>query len=279
MRYVKGSVVMALLAGLTALALGAGAVAAETCPEQGKVEGGNLNGIVLEAGTLVCIKGADTLVEVVADGTSTLQQLLGATNQNGQLQDVSHYTVLSQPTTTTTTTSTTTTTLPGQVTVQIEGYCVVDQDGVGLAYMDFAPTQAAIFTINGVVYDGPPSFGINAQFGVNTWSAVARDGFTLTGETSGTFTIDECGVPGTTTTTVPTTTTDPTTSTPDATLTIPPDQGTPGTSGTPTTARTATAETLPFTGPGTLGPLALVAGSLLTLGATLVAGFRRRDDE
>jgi hypothetical protein len=89
-------------------------LAADTCPSDGKVEGGNLNGIVLDAGTQVCIKGGQKLVTVTADGMSTLQVLLDARNANGQLQDVSHYTVLEDPSDTTTTslTSSTTTTEP-----------------------------------------------------------------------------------------------------------------------------------------------------------------------
>ena len=81
--------------------------AAEVCPEQGKVESvvdGDLDGIVLDAGVEVCIKGGQVLMTVTADGTSTLAELLG-TGQN-----VSHYTVLEV------TSSTTSTTVPSTTT-------------------------------------------------------------------------------------------------------------------------------------------------------------------
>lgn len=98
------------------LSLGALAAPADVCPEDGKVEStvdGDLDGIVLEVGTEVCIKGGQTLVTVTADGTSTLAELLG-TGQN-----VSHYTVLETPSTTTSTTTSipaTTSTIPESTT-------------------------------------------------------------------------------------------------------------------------------------------------------------------
>ena len=79
----------------------------EVCPSEGKVETGDLNGIVLPAGTEVCIKAGTTVVYVTADGIQTLHQLVGVE------QGVSHYTVIS---TTTTTTSPTTTTVPPTTT-------------------------------------------------------------------------------------------------------------------------------------------------------------------
>jgi hypothetical protein len=88
--------------GITRIASGS-----EVCPEEGKVESqsdGDLDGIILPEGTLVCIKGGQTLVEVEADGESTLAELLG-TGQN-----VSHYTILDYSTTTTTLVEETTTT-------------------------------------------------------------------------------------------------------------------------------------------------------------------------
>jgi hypothetical protein len=78
----------------------------QVCPEEGKVESevdGDLDEIILEAGTEVCIKGGQTLVNVTADGESTLAELLG-TGQN-----VSHYTIGGTPSTTTTLPETTTT--------------------------------------------------------------------------------------------------------------------------------------------------------------------------
>lgn len=113
--------VVAFIAGfLLAFAVFAStANAAEVCPEEGKVESivdGDLDGIVLDAGTEVCIKGGQTLVTVTADGTSTLAELLG-TGQN-----VSHYTILEVPPSTTTTTTsipeTTTTTVTETTTTE-----------------------------------------------------------------------------------------------------------------------------------------------------------------
>lgn len=94
------------------------AAPAEVCPEEGKVEStvdGDLDDIVLDAGTLVCIKGGQDLVTVTADGESTLRELLGND------KNVSHYTVLEEPSPTTTTTTsiptTTTTTVSPTTTV------------------------------------------------------------------------------------------------------------------------------------------------------------------
>lgn len=92
------------------------------CPVSGKVQSvvdGDLDDIVLAAGTHVCVKGGQTTVLVTADGEDTLAELLG-TGQN-----VSHYTVIQQPTTTTTETTTTTvivttTTVP-EVTTTTQG--------------------------------------------------------------------------------------------------------------------------------------------------------------
>jgi hypothetical protein len=268
-----------ILFGLSAQAQSASA--ADTCPEGNgwvKVEG--LSGLTYtytppEGFTVAanCFKvGSHDPVygsgPVVTNGTLT--------NANGQLQDLSHASFQLVPVTTTTQPTTTTTTAPG-ISIGIEGYCVIDQGGTGLAYMDFTPVGAAVFVINGITYDGPPSFGVNAQFGVNRWQATARPGITLSGPTEGTFTIAECGDPGTTTTTTQptTTTTDPGT---DVTLTIPPGPTVPEPEPS-TVVLDSPSATLPFTGPSMAGPIAAVAGSMLGLGSMLVAGFRRRDDE
>ena len=82
--------------------------AQEVCPNP-KVESqtdGDLNDIVLPAGTLVCVKGATDLVWATADGQQTLFEILG----NGH--DVSHYHIAEQTTTTTTVPDTSTTTVP-----------------------------------------------------------------------------------------------------------------------------------------------------------------------
>ncbi len=93
----------------------------EVCPNEGKVESvvdGDLDGIVLPAGTEVCIKAGTTVVYVVADGVQTLVELIG----NGK--NISHYTIICTttrcgPTTTTTVPETTTTTVPPTTTTTI----------------------------------------------------------------------------------------------------------------------------------------------------------------
>lgn len=72
------------------------AAATEHCPDHngnpGKVEGGQLNDIVLEAGTVFCVKGSTDAVSGTADGTTTLAAYLGNDH------DVSYYVVYSRPT-------------------------------------------------------------------------------------------------------------------------------------------------------------------------------------
>lgn len=77
---------------------GGGPVSASTahCPDHnghpGKVEGGDLNDIVLAAGTEFCVKGAtDATGVLLADGETTLYEYLN----NGH--DVSYYVVYSTP--------------------------------------------------------------------------------------------------------------------------------------------------------------------------------------
>ena len=109
---VTATVVGAVAFLLMGVAANAETLDSDVCPELNKVESqvdGDLDGIILEAGTLVCIKGGQTKVTVTADGESTLAELLG-TGQN-----VSHYSIIEYPDETTTTTtevppSTTTTT-------------------------------------------------------------------------------------------------------------------------------------------------------------------------
>ena len=103
-------------APVTALANGG-----DTCPEDGKVEavGDELNDIVLDAGTEVCIKGGTKRVTVTADGVSTLQELLDNRNENNVLRSVSHYTVIELPPTTTTTVPEETTTTISETTTTV----------------------------------------------------------------------------------------------------------------------------------------------------------------
>ena len=67
------------------------AAKSQHCPDKNhpsKVERGNMNDVVLAAGTIVCVKGStDATGKVVADGIKTLEQILG----NGH--DVSYYIV------------------------------------------------------------------------------------------------------------------------------------------------------------------------------------------
>lgn len=99
--------------------LATAALGQEVCPEDGKIEaqGEELDDIVLEEGTEVCIKGGTDVVYVVADGESTLFALLG----NGH--SVSHYTVVKDapPTTTTTRPDETTTTTRVEETTTTTG--------------------------------------------------------------------------------------------------------------------------------------------------------------
>lgn len=115
--------IVALLAiiaiAMVSLAASADAAPAEVCPEEGKVESivdGDLDDIVLPAGTEVCIFGASIQVNVTADGESTLRDLLGLD------KNVSHYTITEEPPSTTTTTQpeeTTTTTVPPTTTTSV----------------------------------------------------------------------------------------------------------------------------------------------------------------
>lgn len=100
---------LGMIVGLVVVGFGlvAAGTAAEVCLEEGKVESqvdGDLDDIVLEEGTLVCIKAGNDMVTVEADGESTLAELI----DNGH--NVSHYTVLEETTTTTTLVEETTTT-------------------------------------------------------------------------------------------------------------------------------------------------------------------------
>lgn len=114
--------VLVVLAGVFGFTLGAQAKQ-EVCPEEGKVESqvdGDLNDIVLDYGTVVCIKGGQTIVTLTSDGYLTLFEMLNTGH------DVSHYTVLELPpppccVTTTTTTPSTTTTVPDTTTTTDPG--------------------------------------------------------------------------------------------------------------------------------------------------------------
>jgi hypothetical protein len=102
-----------LMMGWAIFPSAAGAVA-EQCPAGGeKVESqvdGDLDDIVLPAGTLFCVKGAtDATGILTADGQTTLFEYLGNDH------NVSHY-VIYPPETTTTTVPTTTTTVPTTTT-------------------------------------------------------------------------------------------------------------------------------------------------------------------
>lgn len=110
------SLIVTVLMLIAAVALGTSN--GNVCPEQGKVESqsdGDLDDIVLDAGTEVCIFGANVQVNVTADGEATLRELLGL-NKN-----VSHYTITKPPSTTTTTTEqeTTTTTIAETTTTTV----------------------------------------------------------------------------------------------------------------------------------------------------------------
>jgi hypothetical protein len=101
------AVVVALALALPVLADHGDLTEQGNCPEAGKVEANAenqeaINDLVLDAGTHVCIKGAQKTALVTADGESTLMELLDSRNANDNLQDVSHYSVIENDTTTTT---------------------------------------------------------------------------------------------------------------------------------------------------------------------------------
>lgn len=214
---------------------------ADVCPEEGKVESqvdGDLDDIVLDAGTLVCIKAGQDLVEVVADGESTLAELI----DNGH--NVSHYTVLDETTTTTTVEVTTTqsdeepttTTLPDETTTTT---------------MEDTTTTTVEDTTTTTVED--------------TTTTTVEDTTTTTVEDTTTTTEEE-----TTTTTVPEETT---TTQPEETTTTVPEETTTST----VVITTSTAPELPFTG-ANIGMLVLAASALVGLGVTAVSAARSRTE-
>lgn len=83
------------------------------CPETAtstKVQSGDMNPIVLSAGTSFCVKaGEENSGILTADGTTTLSGYVTWTNNGGQKPNVSHY-VTYPPSTTTSTSSTTSST-------------------------------------------------------------------------------------------------------------------------------------------------------------------------
>ena len=78
------------------------ATATAHCPDHnghpGKVEGGGLNGVVLPAGTVFCVKaGTGASGHQTSDGTTPLLGYITWTNRGGQTPDVSYYIVYSTP--------------------------------------------------------------------------------------------------------------------------------------------------------------------------------------
>lgn len=148
--------------------------------------------------------------------------------------------------------------------------CLVRQ-GVGLPLFSVEGRLGAEFIVNGINVGGTGS-GQAAQFGLNTWQAIALDGYVVVGETSGEEIIEDCTPATTTTTTTTNTQPDPL---PNLVVDPPMDPTIPPT--TPSTPTTLSE--LPFTGP--VENLALVGLSglaVLLLGATLVSGVRRKDE-
>lgn len=100
---------------LMAFALALPALADDTpCSEvngtkTNSVVDGDLNDIVLSAGTSFCVKaGSEKSGTLTADGTTTLQGYVTWTVGNGRTPDVSHYVVYQATTTTTSSTTSTT---------------------------------------------------------------------------------------------------------------------------------------------------------------------------
>lgn len=152
--------------------------------------------------------------------------------------------------------------------------CVVRQ-GVGLPLFTVEGRPGAEFIVNGVNVGGA-GYGQPAQFGLNTWQAIALDGYVIVGESSGEAVIEDCTPAATTTTTTTTPVTEvtePTTPPPTQTVAAPP---TTVEVTEPTAPPTSLVE-LPFTGPD--DRLIGVGFAALALGATLLLAARRRDEE
>lgn len=112
------------------------------CPIEGKVNATDetqeaINGLVLEAGTHVCIKGGREAVLVTADGVKTLQQLLGSG------KDVSHYTIIQRVTTTTVPETTTTTVVDSTTTTQPEETTTTTEQVTTTTVVDTTSTTVA----------------------------------------------------------------------------------------------------------------------------------------
>jgi hypothetical protein len=178
-------------------------------------------------------------------------------------------TTTTQPTTTTTTEATTTT-APG-TEFFVSGYCATDQAGVSRPLADLdSSTRQDPFILNGVDV-GVVAFGVDALFGLNTWT---------NGDASGSFDIsDEACAPAVTTPPTETTTPPPTppTTPPPADPTTIPTVPVPDDAPTPIPSSGAGApETLPYTGSGEVGLLTAIAGALGLAGVTLLT-WRGRD--
>lgn len=157
---------------------------------------------------------------------------------------------------------------PTSQEVQIRGFCLVDQSGTARALFDAEGRPGATFIVNGAAV-GSFASGQEAEFGTNTWTAIAGEGFVIDGESSGEFVIEDCS---------PTTTTAP----PETTTTIGTSPTTVATPETPTTLAasptTLVLETLPFTGPADApAPLLISAVSLILLGLGALVRGRTTD--
>jgi hypothetical protein len=268
------------------------------CPEQGKVESqvdGDLDDIVLDAGTHVCIKaGAGGAVFVTADGEATLRTLLGL-NKN-----VSHYTVIEEPEVD----LCDPTQKPGGMDIAAwlaandfeASDCFEFEVSQSCGFLDAELTRndtpyTYLFVWN---YGDTPDLG-EAQLFPATFEEDENDGevtvtYYIVGpekdyfvgygipnfwEGGETVTVETDCEEDTTTSSSTTTTTQPeettTTTVPDETTTTVEVEDTVIT----TTTISATAETLPFTGLGA-GGLASLATSLLALGSLVILGARSR---
>jgi hypothetical protein len=185
-------------------------------------------------------------------------------------------TTTTQPTTTTlpttTTTEATTTTAP-RTEFFVSGYCATDQAGVSRPLADLdSSTRAEPFILNGQNV-GVVAFGVDALFGLNTWT---------NGDVSGSFEInDEACAPAITTPPTETTTPPPTppTTPPPADPTTTPTVPAPDDAPTPIPSSGAgTPETLPFTGPPKLDLLLLLGLSGLSLGGLILLAGRGRSE-
>ncbi len=166
-----------LVALLMSLSLVAGATGTEHCPDHEsnpKVETGNLNGIVLDAGTSFCVKGStDATGILTANGTTTLFEYLGSDH------DVSYYVIYetSPPSTTTTTVSETTTTTVVNTTTttqpEVTTTTVPETTTTTLPYDSIPETTTTVTVVEEITHTTLPFTGPTTNLGLVALAGLA----------------------------------------------------------------------------------------------------------